>query len=125
MRDLGHGKPRELGPGSHSLPGPLRGAGSVQLSARYIFTVDVVHTCPECGNQETEWATAEPNLRVCRAPRGCDFCWVVHADGRAAKPKESQPPLAVDDEVDDAVDDAVDDEVVELETCTSGAAQQA
>lgn len=24
------------------------------------------YPCPECGNEDTEWATAAPNLRVCR-----------------------------------------------------------
>jgi hypothetical protein len=35
-----------------------------------------VYPCPECGNDETEWATAAPNLRVCRPPRGCGFAWL-------------------------------------------------
>ena len=28
--------------------------------------------CPECGNEETERATADPTMRVCRL---CNYAW--------------------------------------------------
>jgi hypothetical protein len=36
-----------------------------------------VYPCPECGNEDTEWATAQLNMRVCRPPKGCNYCWIV------------------------------------------------
>ena len=45
--------------------------------AGYIPLMDIVYKCPECGNEDTHWGTAEPHLRVCRPPLGCNFCWRV------------------------------------------------
>jgi hypothetical protein len=40
------------------------------------------YPCPECGNDETEWAKAIPRMRVCRTPKGCGFAWRVEEPKR-------------------------------------------
>ncbi len=32
--------------------------------------MDIGYPCPECGNQDTEWGTAEPNLRYAERQKG-------------------------------------------------------
>ena len=36
-----------------------------------------IYPCPECGNEDTEWSTAAPTMRVCPPPKGCGYAWRV------------------------------------------------
>ena len=57
------------------------------------------YPCPECGNEDTEWTTADPTMRVCRPSKGCGFAWKVtggpgkDVGGTPAKgTRPTQPP---------------------------------
>jgi hypothetical protein len=52
-------------------PHPLiPSSAAIALSAGTLYRT-------ECGNGETEWGSAEPNLRVRRPPNGCGYSWLV------------------------------------------------